>query len=142
MPQNVDTIDPKEVTVMVNGNVLEGFAEDKILVAREANQSDDGVGADGDVARWITNDKRGNITVTLLETSRSNLILSALAKADELSGNGIFPVVIKNNRGNDLYIAASAWVQKMPDSAHGAAINTRAWILRTNNLNMTVGGAA
>lgn len=142
MPQNVDTIDPKEVVVMVSGNVLEGFADEKIVVAREANQSEDEIGSDGDVARRITNDKRGTITITLLETSRSNLILTALARADELSGNGVFPVVIKNNRGNDIYIAATAWVQKMPDAAHGAAINSRAWSIRTNNLNMVVGGAA
>lgn len=142
MPQNVDTIDPKEVTVMVAGNVLEGFAEDKIVVTREANQSEDEIGADGDVARRVTNDRRGTFVITLLQTSRSNLILSGLARADELSGNGIFPVVIKDNRGLDLHIGASCWIQKMPDSAYGAAINTRAWSIRAGNMNMFVGGAA
>lgn len=142
MTANVDTIDPKEVTVMVAGNVLEGFSEDKILVARESNQVEDEVGADGDVARRITNDKRGTFTVTLMQTSRSNLILTGLARADELTGNGIFPVVVKNNRGLDLHIGASCWIQKMPDAADGAAINTRQWLIRTNNLNMFVGGAA
>ncbi len=142
MAPNVDTIDPKEVTVMVNGNVLGGFSADKIVVSRESNQSEDEAGSDGDVARRITNDKRGSFVITLLETSRSNLILTGLARADELSGNGIFPVVIKNNRGLDLYIGASCWIQKMPDAAHGAAVNTRAWTIRTDNMNMTVGGAA
>ena len=142
MTAQVDTIDPKEVTVMVAGNVLEGFSEDKILVARESNQVEDELGSDGDVARRITNDKRGNFTITLLQTSRSNLILTGLARADELSGNGIFPVVIKDNRGNDLHIGASCWVQKMSDSAYGNRINTRVWIIRTNNLNMIVGGAS
>jgi hypothetical protein len=142
MRQQVDTIDPKEVTVMVAGNVIEGFSEDKILVARESNQVEDELGSDGDVARRITNDKRGNFTITLLQTSRSNLIFTGLARADELTGNGIFPVVVKDNRGNDLYIGASCWIQKMPDAAYGTRINTRVWVIRTNNLNMTVGGAA
>lgn len=142
MTAQVDTIDPKEVTVMVNGNVLAGFSADKIVISRESNQSEDEVGADGDVARRITNDKRGSFVVTLLETSKSNLVLTALARADELSGNGIFPVVVKNNRGQDLYIGASCWIQKMPDAAHGAAVNSRQWTIRTNNMNMTVGGVA
>ena len=142
MTAQVDTIDPKEVTVMVNGNVLAGFSADKIVIPRERNQSEDEVGADGDVARRITNDKRGSFVVTLLETSKSNLVLTALARADELSGNGIFPVVVKNNRGQDLYIGASCWIQKMPDAAHGAAVNSRQWTIRTNNMNMTVGGVA
>lgn len=142
MTQAIDTIDPKDVTVMVAGNVLEGFAADKIVVAREANQSEDEVGSDGDVARRITNDKRGTFTITLLQTSRSNLILSGLALADEASGNGIFPVVIKDQRGNDVHIGAACWIQKMPDGAYGAAINSRAWVIRTNNLKAFYGGAS
>ena len=142
MAPKVDTIDPKEVTVMVNGNVLEGFAADKILVSRGNNQVEDEVGADGDVARRITNDKRGSFTITLLQTSRSNAILSALAIADEATGNTLFPVVIKNQRGLDVHRGAVSWVQKIPDAADGAAINTRAWVIRTNNMNMFLGGAS
>lgn len=142
MPQQIDTIDPKDVTVMVAGFVLEGFAEDKIVVEREANQIEDEIGTDGDVVRRVTNDKRGSFTITLLQTSRSNLVLTNLARADELSGNGIFPVIIKDNRGNDVHLGASCWIQKIPSAAYGAAVETRAWVIRTNNLNATLGGAA
>lgn len=142
MPQNVDTIDPKEVTVMIADNIIEGFADAKILVERESDAVIDEAGPDGDVARLITNDFRGTFTITLLQTSRSNLILSRLAKADALSGNGIFPVVIKDNRGNDLHIGATSWIRKMPASAYSKSVETRVWAIRTSNLNQTVGGAA
>jgi hypothetical protein len=138
----VDTIDPKSVTVTVAGAIIEGFSPDMIKVARDSNQIEDEVGPDGDVARRVTNDRRGSITLTLLQTSRSNLVLSSLAIADELSGNILFPVIIKDQRGNDLYIAATAWIRKMPEATYRAAVEHRVWEIRTNYLNMFVGGAA
>ena len=138
----VDTIDPKDVTVIVSGKIISGFAQDQIVIERETNQVEDEVGADGDVARRVTNDRRGTITITLLQTSRANLFLSTLAVADELTGNVIFPVVIKDQRGKDLHVAASAWIRKMPRTSYRAGIESRAWEIRTNYINMFVGGAA
>ena len=79
--------DPKDIEVIVSGSILGGFAEAKVTVKRDADIATDEVGANGDVARAINNDKRGEITITLLQTSKSNLILSALAKADEFTGS-------------------------------------------------------
>jgi|SRR3990172_4921290 len=138
----VDTLDPKDVTVIVAGKIISGFAQDMISVEPETNQVEDEVGADGDVARRVTNDLRGTITITLLQTSRANGILSILARTDRLTGRTIFPVVIKDQRGNDLHVAATAWIRKMPRSAYRAGIESRVWELRTNNLEMFVGGAA
>ena len=138
----VDSIDPKDVTVIVAGKIISGFAQDMISIERESNQVEDEVGADGDVARRGTNDRRGTITITLLQTSRSNLFLSTLAVADELSGRSVYPVVIKDQRGNDLHVAATAWIRKMPRSSYRAGVESRAWEIRTNYLNMFVGGAA
>lgn len=142
MPNRVDTIDPKDVSVIVGGKIIDGFAQDQIVVDRETNQVEDEIGADGDVARRVTNDRRGTITITLLQTSRSNLVLSGLAIADELSGTVIFPVVIKDQRGNDIHIAANAWIQKMPRTVYRMGVESRVWTLRTNYMNMVVGGAA
>lgn len=142
MTDQVDTIDPKDVIFIAAGLIITGYAQDTYIeVGRESNQVEDEVGAEGDVARRITNDKRGNITVTLLQTSRSNLILSGLARADELSGDGIFPILIKDNRGNDLFIAPNSWIMKMPNVIYRAGVETRAWVFRCSNLQMVVGGA-
>lgn len=133
--------DPKDIEVIVAGSILTGFAEEKVTVAREANIADDEVGANGDVARAINNDKRGTITITLLQSSTSNLILSGLAKADEFTGTGVFPVIIKDTRGKDLHAAPQAWIQKYPETKYSKGIETREWVIRTNNLQMLVGGA-
>lgn len=136
----MDTYDPKEVTVTVGGNVLAGFAEEKVIVEREADAVGDEAGADGDVVRFITNDRRGTITVALLQTSSSNAILNAFAKLDETTGNGIFPVVITDNRSDDVHIAASGWIRKVPRAVYRKGVEARVWEIRTGNLNTNVAG--
>lgn len=138
----VDTIDPKSVTVVVDGKIIEGFGPDQIVIERESNQIEDEIGADGDVARRVTNDRRGTITLSLLQTSRSNLILSSLAVADELTGDIIFAVAIRDQRGRDVHLAPNAWIRKMPRTTYRAGVEMRVWEIRTSNLNMLVGGAA
>lgn len=143
MADRIDTFDPKDVILIVDGAIITGYAQDTFIqVDRESDQVGDDVGAEGDVARWLTNDKRGSITVTLLQTSPSNLILSGLARLDELTGNGIFPVLVKDNRGADLHVAPNGWIKKMPQTTYRAGIEGREWIIRTGNLQMVVGGAA
>ena len=143
MADRIDTYDPKDVILTVAGAIITGYAQDTFIqVDRESDQVDDEVGAEGDVARRITNDKRGSITVTLLQTSPSNLILSSLARVDELTGDGIFPVLVKDNRGNDLHVAPNSWIRKMPQTTYRSGIESREWVIRTSNLQMIVGGAA
>jgi len=143
MADRIDTYDPKDIIITVAGAIITGYAQDTFVqVDRESNQVEDEVGAEGDVARRMTNDKRGSITITLLQTSPANLILSGLARVDQLSGDGIFPVLVKDNRGNDLHVAPNSWIQKMPQTSYRAGIETREWVIRTSNLQMIVGGAA
>ncbi len=143
MANQVDTYDPKDIIFNAAGFILTGYMNGTYVeVDRESNQVEDEVGAEGDVVRRLTNDKRGNIIVTLLQSSRSNLILSGLARADELSGNGIFPVLVKDNRGLDMFLAPNAWIQKIPQIIYRDGIEGRKWIFRTNNLQMVVGGYA
>ena len=134
--------DPKDIEVIVAGSILGGFANSKVTVKRDADIATDEVGANGDVARAINNDKRGEITITLLQTSKSNLVLSALAKADEFTGTGVFPVVIKDTRGNDLHVAPQTWIKSYPETAYNKGVENRVWTLRTNNLQMLIAGAA
>jgi len=137
----LETYDPKDIEVSVAGLLITGFAQELVKVSREANIVDDEVGCQGEVARWINNDKRGLITVTLLQTSKSNLALTALAKADEFTGTGVFPVTIRDTRGKDIHIAPQAWIRKIPDSTYKAGIETRVWELRCANLQSVIGGA-
>lgn len=135
------TFDPKDVTVTVDGKIITGFAEEMVSAERENPQVDDLSGAQGDVARVITNDKRGIITISLLPTSPSNLILSDLMNLDGVNqANVIFPLVIKDNRGSDLISAEDAWITQPPRTVYNKSIETREWTIRAAKLDMVIAG--
>lgn len=137
---SAQTYDPKEVIVTVNGTILSGFSEDVVTVARAEDQILDDVGADGEVVRILSNDRRGIITISLQPTSASNLVLSVLANADEVSGGGVFPVLIQDNRGNDIHVGPQAWIVKQPDAIYNKTAAPRVWVLRVADLRMVVAG--
>ena len=137
---SVQTYDPKEIIVSVAGQILSGFSEDVVTVARLEDAVIDDVGADGEVIRILSNDRRGTITISLLPTSASNLVLSVLANADELGGGNVFPVLVQDNRGNDIHIGAQAWIVKQPDAIYNTTNQPREWELRVADLRMVVGG--
>ncbi len=136
----LNTYDPKEIIVSVNGQIITGFAEEVVTVARAEDAWRDEVGADGEVVRIASNDRRGQITITLLPTSASNLVLDALRNADEVTGGSVFAVVVQDNRGNDLHVAGEAWIQKAPDAVYNKSAAPRVWNLRAANLRMVHGG--
>jgi hypothetical protein len=137
----VQTYDPKEVAVIVNGQLLTGFSEEIVRAERDNPQVDSLSGAQGDVARVITNDKRGTITVSLLPTSPSNLILSNLANSDGVDGaNTVFSFMIRDNRGDDLIQAEDAWVSQPPTVTYNKRIEAREWTFAAAKLEMFIGG--
>ena len=143
---NVGNYDPKEVSVIVNGHTLQEFAEGTFInVTRDSNSSEDVSGADGYVARAKQNDKRGNIVVTLQQTSISNAILTRLLKGYEQGsgeGNTPFPSLIKDNLGNDVHSASQSQVLKPADAGYAKNIETRAWTIRAFDLEIGSGGTA
>jgi Bacteriophage KPP10, Structural protein ORF10 len=141
MPNRVNTFDPKDLSVIFGGAIISGFAADIVVADYEANQIEDDIGADGDVARWVTNDYRATVTLTLLQPSLSNGVLSAFAIADRQSGGqNPQPLVIKDQRGNDLIVAPNAWIRKMPRTVYRKGVEARAWDIRCAFLDLFVGG--
>lgn len=137
----IETLDPKDVTLMFNGILLTGFAEEKITIEFDAPITADAVGSDGDVVSMIQNDKRANITVRLLQASPSNLDLSDAANLHGLDGaTAVYPLLIKDNRSGDLFSAEAAWVQTRPRVGYSKNQETREWVLRAAALNYTISG--
>ena len=139
---SIKNFDAKDVIVTVAGSVLTGLADGTFVNAARTNDSFATVtGADGEGARSQSNDKSGTITITLLQTSASNDILSAAHNLDELQGDGVFPVLIKDLNGTTLIQAETGYVQKPADAEFGREVGEREWIIATPNLQMLVGGA-
>jgi hypothetical protein len=138
------TYDPKKILASFGPVLFSGFADGVMITAVRNNPGVNlAVGSTGDSARAISNDESGLITITLLQTSNVNALLSAIEKLDQATGDGVNPFFIKNLNGVDLVSAASAWIQKPADYNRGREIgdgNTE-WIFETPNLNIVHGGA-
>jgi len=141
MADLIATLNTKDIDIIFGAHIISGFGDNKVQISRETDAFDDEVGCDGEVTRYATNDKRGTITVYLLQSSKSNLFLSTQVKIDEATGAGVLPCVVKNNSGNDLYVAAQAWARKVPDITYLRGVATIEWKIRTSNLQSFIGGS-
>jgi len=138
---SVKTYNAGEVSIIFAGIPFEGFADGTfVTVARDNPSFNSLVGSDGEGARAKTNDKSGTITCTLLQTSVTNDALSALSQLDELSGDGIGKLLVADKSGRTLAQAETAWIEKPADAEFGREISNREWVLKTDSLNIFIGG--
>ena len=52
-------------------------------------------------------------------------------KADKATGDGMFPVLIKDLKGGQVFSADDAWVQKQPSFVRGKDTNNLEWSIET-----------
>jgi hypothetical protein len=137
----VFTYDPKQVSCIVGGQIGQGFSDGSFIkVERNEAAFSLKVGVDGEGTRAKSNNTSGKITITLMQSSSFNDILSGYAAADELSNTGAVPFLLKDNSGRTLCTALTSWVQKYADSEFAKEVSTRTWVLETDSLQVFVGG--
>ena len=130
-----------DVSIIVAGVPVSGFGDgDFITVERDEDAFTKQVGTDGEVTRSKSNNKTGTATLTLMQTSAANALLSALAALDELSGDGVGPFQLKDNSGNTIHAAQNSWVRKMPSSTWAREAGPREWVIDLDKLNAYEGG--
>lgn len=139
----VATYDPKDIIVTLGGVPLSGFADGTfVTVSRSGDSFSKSTGADGRTSRAKSNDKSGELALVLAQTSLSNDVLSAMLAADEASGAGVVPLMVKDVRGAALWFSPSAWIRKPADGGYGKEISDREWMIDCADLQAFVGGVA
>lgn len=138
---SVKTYNPADVTIIFAGIPVGGFADGTfVTVARDNPSFTSLTGSDGEGARSKSNDKSGTVTITLLQTSESNDALSAVALLDENTGDGVAPLMVVDKSGRTICAAETAWIEKPADAEFAREISNREWVLKTDNLQMGIGG--
>ncbi len=143
----IRTYDPKNVIVtLINAagvsHVVGGFADGVgVKVSRKNDMWDLSTGMDGDTSRVKKNDKSGEMTITLAQTSPSNDFLSAMAENDTVDGD-LATVNITDAVTGSVYTSVSAWVRKHADTEYGKEISNREWILDCVDMTMSSKGNA
>lgn len=139
MSQNrTATYDPKKVIVILGSHTVTGFADDSFV---SVEPKGDGItaknGCDGEVARAINPDRSFTIKVSLLQTSKSNSYLQGMHNKDLSTGDGTFPVLVKDLRGGMVFSADVGWITKAPPRAFGKDTNNREWTIETGPGTLT-----
>lgn len=135
------TYDPKLVVLAVGGVPIYGFADGTFINASRSNDSFSKVsGPDGIVTRAKSNDKSGELTITLQQSSLSNDVLNGYAVLDELANAGVVPVVVKELNGTTLLFGAEGWVRKPADVEYGKEVSNREWVIDVAEFEFAVGG--
>lgn len=138
MADAIKTYNPKEVVVACGTHIVSGYADDSFI---NIEPNGDGitkkVGCDGEIARSISPDNTYKVKLTLLQNSDSNSFFSNIADYDRATGNGLFPVLIKDLRGGLLFATEAAWVIKKSPATRGKETNNREWEIDTASAVMT-----
>ncbi|NIQ91021.1 MAG: DUF3277 family protein [Nitrospinaceae bacterium] len=137
------TYNPADVTLVFGGIIVDGYADGTfITVARNEDAFTLMIGSDGEACRAKSNNKSGTVVFTLMQSSLANDLLSAQFNLDELSpgGDGIAPLLMKDNSGRTVVAAETAWIRKPADITFGREIENREWTIETNSLIMQGGG--
>jgi len=133
--------DPGQVIVVIGGAPVSGFADGTFVsVSFDEQQWNKVTGADGLTQRSKTNNYAGSITITLLNSARSNDALSQLWTEDRERNDGAVPVLIKDLSGRTIWQAEHGWVQQMPDQGFAKSAESREWVIDCDSLRGIAGG--
>ncbi len=129
---NIHTYNAKEVHVMLGTHIMTGFAEDSFV---SIEPSGDGitkkVGCHGDIARSITPDYTCKVKISLLQHSPDNATLRSSFQLDRDTGEGMFPIMVKDLKGGVLFSAENAWIAKPATIGYGKESGNLDWELDT-----------
>lgn len=133
---------PAHVSATFASAILTGFSPDDMIKVELDNDTFElEVGAQGDAVRVQNLNESATITVTLLQTSPSNQVLSDAWTLDKGSGLYVKPFMLKDALGGTLVLAPNCWVQKPPGASFGKSHTPREWVLRTERLaTLVIGG--
>ena len=130
----IKTYNPKEVTIALGNHIVSGYAEDGFITI---DPNGDGVtkkvGCDGEIVRSVSPDDTYVVKIVLLQTSESNRYLQARLNEDRKTGDGLFPILIKDLKGGMVFSSDAAWPIKSASRGFGKESSNREWEIHTGS---------
>ncbi len=126
----VNTYSPKQVTMALGSHIVTGYAEDSFLsIEPMGNGTSSKVGCDGEVTRSMDPDERFTVKITVSQNSPTNSFLQGEYKRDKATGDAIFPVLVKDLKGETTFSAEQAWVTKPMSFNRGKEAGDVEWTI-------------
>lgn len=130
----IKTYNPKEVTIALGNHIVTGYAEDSFVTI---DPNGDGVtkkvGCDGEIARSISPDDTFIVKISVLQTSETNSYLQQRLDLDRQTGDGMFPILVKDLKGGMVFSSEAAWPKGPASRGYGKEAGNREWELHTGS---------
>lgn len=130
----IKTYNPKEVTIALGNHIVTGYAEDSFVTI---DPNGDGVtkkiGCDGEIARSISPDDTYIVKISVLQTSDTNSFLQQKLALDLKTGDGMFPILVKDLKGGMVFSSEAAWPIRAASRGYGKEAGNREWELHTGS---------
>ena len=136
----VRTYDPKKIAITFRGNIITGIADGDFVEITGDDGFEMRKGAAGDEDRINKNETGKDVNVTLMQTSISNDILSAIYESDAINNDGKGPLQIVDLNGTSILYSAQAYIKKSPDTTKGDSLGTTVWNFRAPQATYVPGG--
>lgn len=134
----MQTYNPKEIIITLDTHIVSGLADDSFV---SIDPNGDGVtkkvGCDGEIVRSISPDDTFIVKLSVLQTSPTNSFLQQRLAQDRKSGDGAFPILIKDMKGTLLFSAKEAWPSKPASRGYGKEAGNREWEIHTGSADLT-----
>jgi hypothetical protein len=128
----VGSYDPKKVIITIGGVPIGGYADGTFVQVDPNSETwTKKVGADGEVARSLSNDNTHTIQITLMQTSLSNAYLRTVENADKLTGLGMLPLSFTDLNTMESHFWPQAWVTTDPSVGRAKETTDTQWTLHT-----------
>ena len=109
-----------------------GKADDNfITIAKQGDGITTNVGCDSSEERSMDPNEQYKLTLVIQQSSPTNEFLESQYAYDNDTCEGMFPVLVKDLRGGEIFRADQAWVVKPPDFTRGKATANRTWEIDT-----------
>lgn len=144
MANNLKIWDLKRLTIVLCGLPIEGgYGEDEVLKLELTDPTfTTKKGADGDVTRSKTYNGHCTLTLTLMQSSSDNALLSTLHELDRISDNGagVGPTSILDKSGGSYIIASKSWISKPAEPTFGREATHNNWTIETADVKYFLAG--
>ena len=125
----------KATAVIVNGLELDGKGETFASFSQNEDDYTLTVGADGESVFSETNNRSGQLDVTLLQSSASNDTLSELRNT-----KAVFPVIVRDTKGRTLLSCEKGRIMKPADIEFARDAGERTWSIISGSWYQEQGG--
>lgn len=121
----INTFNPSSTTLLLSNHKVHGITE--IAVKKNSTTFEIVKGIRGKNTRRRNRDSSCVISVSLIQTSTSNDVLSEIVALDKEQGTGQITLLLKDISGSTLIKSDNAFIEDYPEATFQENISMRTW---------------